>query len=234
LFWVDGRRALPVSAGVSLALVASAAVQFAFITSLDHVHRTNFGHYAFGAVMLWQAACLSFCVLQWAAVASTESRAARAIPWGLLTLFFIVAAARHGRPGVDVVRAALADGIGKYSTAVLDARASHVIGSYTDVWTTVFHANLLLVERGSREQVWGISTRAAPTADRWTATPLAETHIAEIVGEEAEAEAALARYGVPPLEMEREAGIIRLKRPVAPLSASSVAPRKPADAVVLR
>jgi hypothetical protein len=222
LAWPAGRRALGVSLGVALSLTGGAAVQYAFVTSLDHVHRTDFGHYAFGAVFLWQGACIAFCVLQWSAITPATSRFARGAPWALLAALAVVAAARHGRPGLDVVRRSLAEGIGRYTPEVLAARATHVTGGYTDVWVTVFHANMLLAERGSPYTVWGIANRAQPTADRWTAVPWAETRIAEISSEHAAAEVMLARYGVPPVELVEELPSIRVLRPTAPLSSSRV------------
>jgi hypothetical protein len=224
LAWAAGRRAVGVSLGVALPLVASAAVQYAFVTSLDHVHRRDFAHYTFGAVFLWQGACLAFCVLQWSAVTPPRTLFARGAPWALVGLLAVAAAARSGRPGLEVVRQALAEGIGRYTPEVLASRATHVTGGYTHVWTTVFHANMLLAERGSPYTVWGIAHRAKPTADRWTRVPRDQTRVAEIRSEHAEAQAMLAQYGVPPLEIVEELPTIRVLRPTAPLSASRVAP----------
>jgi hypothetical protein len=141
-------------------------------------------------------------------------------------LFAIVAAGRHGRPGLDVVRQSLADGIGRYTPEVLASRATHVTGGYTDVWVTVFHANMLLADEGSPYIVWGIATRAAPTADRWMAVPAADTRIAELRGQEQQAQAMLDRYGVPPLVIAEELSTIRVKRPIEPLATSRLTGRR--------
>ncbi len=219
LCWPAGRRAARGSGAVALALLLAAAAQYAFVTSLEHVHRTDFGHYAFTAVFLWQGACVAFCVLQWAAVAPREHAWTFRAPWALLALFAVLAAARHGRPGLDVVRRSLAESIGRYSGEVLARGATHVAGDYTDVWTTVFHANMLLAQRGEDRVVWGIAARAAPTADRWRAVPADQTRVAVLRGQETAAHAALARYGVGPLAVDVEGQTLRLERPLAALEA---------------
>ncbi len=114
LVWPSGRKAVRMSAGIAIGLLIPAIFQFGFVTSVDHVHRTDFGHYAFVAAFLWQGALLTFAVLQWAAVLP-DRPVTRRVPWVLLALFMIVVAARHGRPGVGVVRAALQESIGKYA-----------------------------------------------------------------------------------------------------------------------
>ncbi len=54
LGWSAGRRSFAGSARLLLGLLLPAVVQFAFIASLDHVHRTDYSRYAFAAVFLWQ------------------------------------------------------------------------------------------------------------------------------------------------------------------------------------
>jgi len=142
------------------------------------------------------------------------------VPWALLAVLLIVVAARHGRPGVDVVRAALRDSIGKYTPEVLDSGCTHVAGEYWHVWPTMFYANLILADRGEPARVWGLAFRCQPTSERWARVPPADTRIAEIIGDEPHTASTLADYRLPPLVCERELKTIRVMRPTVPLSAS--------------
>jgi hypothetical protein len=219
LYWPTGRRALRVSAGVALGLLIPAVVQFGFVTSVDHVHRTDFGHYAFVAAFLWQGAFVAFAVLQWAAVLP-DRPATRRVPWALLAILMLVVAGRHGRPGVDVVRGALRESIGKYAPEVLSSGCTHVVGEYWHVWPTMFYANLLLADQGEPARVWGLAFRCQPTGEQWARVPAADTRIAEIIGDEAHTVSTLAAYGLPALVCEKELKTIRVTRPAVPLSAS--------------
>jgi hypothetical protein len=217
LRWPAGRQQLRISGSIVLALMIPAAVQFLFMTSLEHVHRTNFGHYVYASVFVWQLAFLAFAVMQWAAV-MPDGKAARRVPWGLVTAFVIIVAARHGRPGVGVVEAALQQSCGKYAPEVVATRSTHVLGEYWRVWTTVFYSNMLLQREGSTHRVWGIASGCLPTAYRWSQVPLAETRMAEVLGEERFSRAAQQQYGIPPLVVERELKTIRILKPTVALS----------------
>jgi hypothetical protein len=50
---------------------------------------------------------------------------------------------------------------------VLHMRATHLVGNYWQVWASVFHANLVLHERGEDHTVWGVSFRSTPTQSFW-------------------------------------------------------------------
>jgi hypothetical protein len=225
LCWPAGRRSFPVSARLLLGLLLPAAVQFAFVAGLDHVHRTDLGRYAFAAVFLWQGACLLFAVVQWTAVLPEVPRV-RAAPYAMLALFCVAAAVRHGRPGLDVVRGSLAEAAGKFTHEVLQQRCTHVTGDYYNVWPTVFYANLLLADQGSPYTVWGIAQRCLPTADRWTHVPLAETRIAEIIGDESHSERALKHYGITPLMVDYEGESIRVECPKTSLAETWIGRRQ--------
>ena len=109
---------------------------------------------------------------------------------------------------------------------MLEQHCTHVTGDYYRVWPAVFHANLALVERGTEATVWGIAQRSLPTADRWTQVPLAETRIAQIVGDEASSQRDLKALGIEPVFVAYEGRGIRVLRPAAPLSACRAATRR--------
>lgn len=217
LIWPAGRRALPGAARLVLGLLLPAAVQFAFVSSLDHVHRTDYSRYAFAAVFLVQGACVVFAVVQWLAVLP-DTPGLRRVPYGLVALFCVVAAGRHGLPSLERVRTALQEAAGQVSGEVLAERCTHVTGDYYHVWPTVFHANLLLADQGAPYTVWGIAQRSLPTADLWTRAPLAETRIAEIRGDERQSRGALTHYGITPIVVDHDGEGIRVLRPGVPLS----------------
>ncbi len=219
LAWPQGRKALAASAAMPLALLAAAAVQFAFMTSLDHVHQSDYGHYVFASVFLWQGACVAFAVSQWAAVVPAESVHVRRLPYGLVALLCVVTMARYGRVGEQVVRKALDDRAGKFTAETLDARCTHVIGDYWRVWPTVFHANLRLADQGSSRVVWGITQRSRPTMRCWSRVPESDTRIASILGDEGNAWAFAEHYRLPPLVELGRGQRIRVLTPTQPLAA---------------
>ncbi len=222
LAWPAGRQAFGRSLCLALGLLIPAAVQFLFMTSLDHVHRSNYPHYVFVPIFLWQGACILLAVLQWTAVLP-DNRAVRRLPVVLVVLFCVVAAARWGRPGRDVAQRALDENSNEFVADVLAQRCTHVSGEYWHVWKTVYHANRRLAHEGSPYIVWGIAQRSLPTAHRWTQVPLAETRIAEIIGDEEAAGRALHHYGIEPLSVDTTTELIRVLRPGTALSESWVA-----------
>ena len=219
LRWPAARSSFRQSAGLAVGLLIAAAVQFAFMTSLDHVHRSDGGRYVLAAVFLWQGACLAFAVLQWSAVVPNTPRM-RKLPYALLVLFAVTAAARHGRVGLDLVRQEIDEHHGMYSAEVLARGCTHVTGTYWSVWSTVFHANLVLADRGSPDNVWGIAQRCRPTADRWSQVPLAKTRIAIILCEEDLAAAYLQQYCVGPVTEIERGEKIRVVKPHVALAES--------------
>jgi hypothetical protein len=207
LAWPAGRCALRLSLPMVAGLLAVAAVQYAFMSGLDHVRLNHSARYVILPVLLWQAALLGFAAIQLGAVLR-PTRLARALPASLAVAMLLVVATRHGLPSTVVVRAELDASLGRYSEEILAAECTHVTGDYWHVWPAVFHANLRLADARSSRRVWGIAERSRPTRPQWRAIPWTDTRIAEIVGDERQAAEFLARYGVPPaVERERRATI---------------------------
>jgi len=217
LRWPAGRQALRGSLLLALGLLIPALVQFAVMTDLNIVRRDNLPRYVSVSMMLWQTACLAFCVLQWTAVLPDHPRLRR-VPYVVLVLFCLVAIARHGRSGLDVARQALDENAGSITDEAVAARCTHVAGHYCHVWKTVYHTNRLLADRGAPYTVWGICQRCLPTADRWTQAPLAETRIAVPIGDEDAGEADLAYYVGSPMILDEVGSSIRVLRPTVALS----------------
>lgn len=220
LGWTAGRRELRRSALVLLALLIPALVQFAFMASLDHVHRTHYGHYVFAAVFLLIGGVSAFVVLQFAAL--LPARFAAPGSRALLIAFVVVGMVRQGPPSLGAVRQGLDQAAGAYTAELLEARCTHVTGDYWRVWPAVFHANLELRERGASGTVWGIAQRALPTTAQWSQVPLSATRIAEIKGDEAQALHARRHYRVSETTVVAELSKIRV---LAPVALANTAPR---------
>jgi hypothetical protein len=87
-------------------------------------------------------------------------------------LLLAVAGTTGGLPSRPRARHALDRMVGRVPVVqrteeVLAARATHLVGSYGDVWVSVFHTNLVLFERGDGRVVYGVSGRSYPTMDLW-------------------------------------------------------------------
>lgn len=82
-------------------------------------------------------------------------------------IFVVTAITVFGAPSVAAVRQRVDAQCGKHTTRILKAGATHLIGDYWVVWPSVFHANMVLYERGSDQQLWGITGRCEATADLW-------------------------------------------------------------------
>ncbi len=205
--WPAGRRALRMSLPMVAGLFAAAGVQYAFMSSLDHVRLNHSARYVILPVLLWQTALVGFSVIQIGAVLPA-TRLSRALPVSLAVAMTLAVATRHGWPSTATVRAELDASLGRYTDEIVAAGCTHVTGDYWHVWPAVFHANLRLADADSATIVWGIAERSRPTEPQWRAIPWRGARIAEIVGDERQATEFLARYGVPPLvERERRAEI---------------------------
>ena len=161
-----GRRAVHVSLPIAAVLLAVAAVQFAFMSSINHVLESRSPRYLMMAVFFWQAACVGFCVVQLAAVLPRVCRAST-VAATLAVAMIVAAGIAHGRPGSDVVRAEIDRSLGRFTDDILAARCTHVTGDYWRAWTAMFHVNLRLAEAGSPRRVWAICHRSRATAKYW-------------------------------------------------------------------
>ena len=57
--------------------------------------------------------------------------------------------------------------MGGLTPDVLAANCTHIAGQYWTIWPSVFHANMVLHERGERRTVWGMGFRCDPTYRRY-------------------------------------------------------------------
>lgn len=98
-----------------------------------------------------------------------------------------VAIVSHGWPSLDKARTYIDEAMGGATRQVVEARCTHVAGNYWKVWPAVYHANLVLHERGEGRVVWGVTYRCGPTLPEWSRPAGDETRVALLppLGDEA-------------------------------------------------
>jgi hypothetical protein len=80
-------------------------------------------------------------------------------------ILLIAAVYSYGFPSSGTVRSDIDQRFGTATQEILDAQADLVAGDYWKVWPAVFHANLVLYERGKHKTIFGLTNRSLPTVD---------------------------------------------------------------------
>src|SRR5262249_18844691 len=116
---------------------------------------------------------------------------------------------------------------------ILESRITHVVGSYGNVWVSVFHANLLLHERREDRIVWGVSGRCTSSWDLWGRMPPEDLRIAALTdhvsGEpELDAGGYLHQF-FPPVSLVEKRSTLWLLRAADEVAADWVAGGRPYD-----
>ena len=83
-----------------------------------------------------------------------------------------------GAPSLSRARADIDRTLGARTADVVGAGCTHVAGDFWTVWPMVFHANLVLYERGEPRVVWGVAHNSVATTDLWTRTPAGRMRVA--------------------------------------------------------
>jgi hypothetical protein len=142
-------------------------------------------------------------------------RTARPAALAALALVPAAALAASGPPSLAKVRAELDRAAGRLTPDLLAARCDVLAGSYWTVWPAVWHAALVLSERGERRRVYGLAHRATPTLAAWRDRPGAR--LCRAAGEGPFADRWLRDYGLPPMRAAARVGVIEvLERDPAP------------------
>jgi len=106
------------------------------------------------AVLLWGAAC-------------AVRRGRGPVVSAALAALVVAFAIRSGLPSPGRPRADLDRSLGADTSDIIRLGVTHVSGNYSLVWPAVFHANMVLRERGEARTVWAIAPRARPTRAMW-------------------------------------------------------------------
>jgi hypothetical protein len=140
-------------------------------------------------------------------------KAAKAGPWVAATLVFASALWAYGPPSLRKAREGLSSQ-GRWTQDLIDSRATHVAGTYWNVWPAVFHTRWTLHERGNDRVVWGLTHRSVATERHWNAVPLEQTRIAALK-DDPEAEQWMKHHGYRDLELVEDRPTLHVFRPRA-------------------
>lgn len=129
---------------------------------------------------------------------------------GCGALAVTTAAARYGPPSVSTARQALERDT-PLTRDLLDAGATHVLGTYWKVWPAVYRTLLVSHEEGRPHVVYGLTHRSWATHALWSAVPPEQLRLA-ILRDDPEEALWRETYGFQELELLEERATVRLYR----------------------
>ncbi len=138
-------------------------------------------------------------------------RAAQAPIAGVVLL--ASATSSYGLPSLAGVRRDLDRKCGALTDDLLAARCTCLAGDYWKVWVAVFHANLVLHERGEARTLWGLTFRSSPTYAVWKRVPMGQRMVAIPKGDGL-GEVWLRTYQFPELREVEVRRTIRVLEPI--------------------
>jgi hypothetical protein len=226
------RRRSARACGAALALVGAATVYGLLMGTTRWAEMNAFSARYWIPTVFFLTAGLAIAVAGPPAEGLGWQLTRRLQPAAVLALALIVVAV-HGLPSrararAELERIRLADiPVAQRTNEILQVRATHLVGTYWQVWVGVFHANLVLHERGEDHVVWGVAHRCKPTWPCWGRMAPEDLHVALCV-ENNRADQSTEEWMVyfPPLELVEHCSTLRHLR-----AREAVAPsQKPASA----
>ena len=197
-------------AGLLLALVA--LLYACVIAGTEHAKQNSYAYrYLIPSLLLLQSASAAVAVSPLGAVLQRQARIARWLtPAGMLGLW-AAAIVGFGLPSLTGVRQDIDRQLGQRTAELLAANCTHIAGNYWDVWPAMFHANLVLHERGETRVLWGLSNRSLATKALWSQIPLDKVRVGVPLHDK-EADGYLRAYQFPTMvEVERHRTIVVLQ-----------------------
>ena len=160
IFTWSGRRALQIAAG----FVLIGCGYWLFAGSLIWVRMSTYvPRYVYVSLLLFSLAMAITVV----AVFERFLGNGRLLAIASTAVMFAVAASVYGSPSVAKVRRDIDQKFGALTPEVLSSNISLIAGDYWTVWPAVFHANLVLYERGEHRRIYGLSYRDQNTFPDW-------------------------------------------------------------------
>lgn len=160
LFTRSGRRPFL----VSLALVGTAIAYFLSMATLTWVRLNLYApRYIFPALFVLSTAMAILVVAPF----ESKLRGVKWLPAAAAAAMLVSALLTYGRPSVRIVRAEIDQKFGSMTNDILVSRAEVITGDYWTVWPAVFHANLVLHERGEHRAIYGVTYRDSVTSRLW-------------------------------------------------------------------
>jgi len=169
----------------SLALVLLTFVAVVVYAALMGVLFKGRWRYGIPGIMLLHIAVIASFVRPWAS--QSNPLRIRQLMYGACVLLVGAVLVAHSYPSLARVRADLdqipagsktGSTAGARADALIESNATHVAGSYWDVWPAVFLANVKLAERDEKRTIWGLTHRAWPTERSWSSVPRDRIRIA--------------------------------------------------------
>jgi hypothetical protein len=188
------------------ALVAAALAYALFVGSLRWVEENAFHwRYLAPSAVLVHLAAASLLAEPLARL----RRTARPVALAALALVPLAAVAAVGPPSLARVRGDLDAVAGRLTPDLLAASCDVLVGDYWTVWPAVWHAALVLHERGDPRRVYGLTHRATPTAAAWWARR-GELRLCRAAGEDAAADRWLRDFALPPMRAVARVGAVEV------------------------
>jgi hypothetical protein len=205
-------RAALSEAGPRLASGALGAGLYAILVGTQSFGRANLWSCRYWIpVVTYLTVFASAAVIVALAAVSRPKLAAMGLPLAML-LATATAIKTHGKPSYAIMRQAIDDTFGERTADILKSGCTHVAGHYWRVWPSVFHANMVLHERGESRRIWGLTFRSMPTKRFWNAEPPSSWRVA--VPPQDLSPDLLARFGAPNLVVEQQLPTIQVVRVV--------------------
>lgn len=149
---------------IAVALVGTAIAYFLSMATLTWVRLNVYSpRYIFPALLVLTTALAILVVAPFEAGLSS----AQWIPPVVVALMLVSALIVYGHPSVRTVRGELDEKFGSMTNDVIASRAELITGDYWKVWPAVFHANLVLYERGEHRAIYGATYRGSGTSQLW-------------------------------------------------------------------
>jgi hypothetical protein len=207
------RQRASIALRAAMTLTAVAVTYCLLIGSLEWVRANQFWfRYLIPSVIFLQVVLMVIVVMPPCAVLGekvSKGFYALSVPFLLLILSYT-----YGFPSLAAARSDIDRVAGVRTPDVLAAQATHIVGRYWEVWTTVFHANLVLYERGEGRVIWGVTVRSRPTESLWNLTALEKLCVAIPLHDQL-AVGCLQLYRFPPLVLVEQRPTVSILRPEA-------------------
>ncbi len=150
------------------ALLATAVVLWLLMGTRAWVQMNGYSfRYLIPSALMVQTAVAGLAVSAFRVASPVGPRGRHALAVGVGVVLLMAGTWSYGIPSLAGVRRDIDRNCGALTEDLLASRASCLAGDYWTVWPAVFHANLVLRERGESRTVWGLTFRSQPSYDLW-------------------------------------------------------------------
>ena len=169
--------------------------------------------YLFPSALLAQTAAAALAVGGLGLAVPSSPKRRRAFALGSAVVLLAAGAWSYGPPSIAGVRRDIDARCGTLTDDLMAARCTCLAGDYWEVWLAVFHANLVLHERGEARTFWGLTQRAEPTFALWRGEPRDRCVVA-VARDDGQGDVFLRSYLVGKFREVEVRRTIRVLRPI--------------------